>query len=148
MFGQKWVWAVWSRDSKNDFIVRMNWWNRLIFALLCKFKKAKNYFNDFWVGLVKNGHGYLVHEIMKFAEWFYGLSWFFACWLWYNNFWLDQHFLTLTFKCQSDAFVLVRLLAVAGRILSNRTVHPSLLTSVRVFSRNLIMRFLWILPWC
>ena len=30
--------------------------------------KAKSYFNDFWVGLVKNWHVHLVHETLKSAE--------------------------------------------------------------------------------
>ena len=42
-----------------------------------------------------------------------------------------------TFKCQSTAVVLARLAAVAERILWNK-----------VFSRNWIIRFLWILLWC
>ena len=31
----------------------------------CKFRKAKRYFNDFWVGEVKNRHGHLVHDTLK-----------------------------------------------------------------------------------
>ena len=79
----------------SQWIDEMNWF----LACWCKFKKAKSYFNDFWVGRVKNygtlkwvknGWGNLVHETLKFAEWVYGLRWFFACWLWCNNFWLDH----------------------------------------------------------
>ena len=156
-----------------EWIDAMNWF----LACWCKFKKTKSYFNDFWVGQVKNGHGHLVCEMLKSAEWVHGLSWFFACWLWWNKFLLDQHW----------AFYLW-LLAIAGRILWNRvcivqrrgnkdfkkgckldqgvgalkkggeggleppyklwSVYPSLLTSLRVFSWNLIMRFLWMLPCC
>ena len=107
--GQKWVWPVWSRDSKIGCISRMDRCNDWFLACRCKFKKAKSHFNDFWVGQVKNGHGHLVCEMLKFAEWVHGLSWFFACWLWWNKFLLDQH-------C---AFYLW-LLAIAGRILWNR----------------------------
>ena len=33
------------------------------FSVFCyKFRKSKSWFNDFWVGVVKNGHGLLVHE--------------------------------------------------------------------------------------
>ena len=71
---------------------------------------------------------YLVYENRKPAvslEWVYDLSWFFACWLWCNNFWFNQHCtLSLIFKCQSTAVVLLRPLVVAGRILWNR-VCPS-----------------------
>ena len=31
------------------------------------FRKGKSCFNDFWVGMVKNGHGYLIHETLKSA---------------------------------------------------------------------------------
>ena len=42
---------------------RMNWY----FACWYKFRKAKGYFNNFCVGVFKNGHGYLVHETLKSA---------------------------------------------------------------------------------
>ena len=32
-----------------------------------KFRKAKSCFNDFWVGMVKNGHDLLVQETIKSA---------------------------------------------------------------------------------
>ena len=100
--------------------------------LVCKFEKAKSYFNDIWVGLVKNGHCHLVHETLKSAEWVYGLSLFFACWLWCNNFWLDRltlHFLSLNFKYYSIRVVLVSPLTVAGMIQWNRvclSFHPDI----------------------
>ena len=37
------------------------------FACCCKFRKGKSWFNDFWVGLVKDGIGLLVHETLKSA---------------------------------------------------------------------------------
>ena len=63
----------------------MNWF----LAYWCKFKKAKSYSNDFWVDLVKNGCSHfmrpqnLQNDFMDWAD-------FFACWLWCNNFLLDQ----------------------------------------------------------
>ena len=33
-----------------EWIDEMNWF----FACWCKFKKAKSYFTDFWVGMIKN----------------------------------------------------------------------------------------------
>ena len=52
-----------------EWIDGMKWFS----ACLCKFKKAKSYFNDFWVGLVKNGGGHLVHEpqnlLNEFMDW-------------------------------------------------------------------------------
>lgn len=39
-----------------------------LFACLCKFRKRRSYFNDFWVGMVtKNGHGFFVYETLKSA---------------------------------------------------------------------------------
>ena len=34
----------------------------------------ENNFNDFWMGLLKDGHGHLVHDTLKSAELVYGLS--------------------------------------------------------------------------
>ena len=44
----------------------------------------------------------------------------FACWLWCNNFWLNQYRTYILFKCQSTAVELVNPQAVAWRILWNR----------------------------
>ena len=35
------------------------------FCMLGQIKEAKCWFNDFWVGMVKNGHGLLVPETLK-----------------------------------------------------------------------------------
>ena len=67
-----WAWPVSPRDSKTGCIARMNWWNELIFACWCEFRKARSYFNGFWVCWVKNGCGHLVYETLKSAEWVYG----------------------------------------------------------------------------
>ena len=40
-----------------------NWF----FACCCKFRKARSWLNDFWVGMFKNGYGPLVHETLKYA---------------------------------------------------------------------------------
>ena len=40
--GQKWVWPVWSVDSKIDCISQMNSCNKLIFSYCYKFRKAKS----------------------------------------------------------------------------------------------------------
>ena len=102
-----------------EWVDWMNW----LFTCRCKFRKAKSYCTDFWVGMVKNGVAiYLIHGTLKFAvsyKWVYELNYFFACWLWCNNFWLDQH-LSFTFNYQSTAVVLARPPAVALRILWNR----------------------------
>ena len=128
-------------------ISRMNWWKELIFLQGgANSGKQKVISNDFWVGLVKNGHGHSVHETLKSAEYVYRLSWFFTCWLWCNNFLLDQHWLFFfTFKSQSTAVVLVSPLTVAGRILWKK-VCPSFPPDICLFSWNLIFRFLFILP--
>ena len=41
-----------------------------------KFRTAKSDFNGFWIGLVKNGCGNLVHESLKSVEEVYALSCF------------------------------------------------------------------------
>ena len=46
-----------------EWIDGMKWF----FAGWCKFRKAKSCFNDSRMGVVKNGHGHLVHEILKSA---------------------------------------------------------------------------------
>ena len=56
-----------------DWIDGMNWFF-FFFAFWCKFRKAKSYFNDFWVGVVRNRRGYLVYETLKICWWFYELS--------------------------------------------------------------------------
>ena len=60
--GQKWLWLVWSRDSKINCVTKLNWWNKLIFCMLIKSQRAKSWFNDFWVGVFKNDLGFLVYE--------------------------------------------------------------------------------------
>ena len=54
-----------SGHSKIDCISKLNRWNNLIFACWYKFRKAESWFSHFLVGLVKNGSGFLVHEILK-----------------------------------------------------------------------------------
>ena len=55
--GQKWVWPVWSQDSKIGCISRMNWWNELIFCMVVQIQESKQLFQWFlgspgqkWVG--------------------------------------------------------------------------------------------------
>ena len=123
----------------------MNW----LFACWCKFRKAKSYFTDFWVGLVKNGCGHLVHETPKSVEWVYELSWFFACWLWCNNFWLDKH--RNLYVWLLNAGLLQLYLLVPWQLLEESFEigcdHPFVLP-YEVCSWNWIIRFLWILTWC
>ena len=77
---------------------------------------------------------YLVHEALKSAaywEWKHELSWFFACWLWCNNFWLDQHRILYLRPLNAS---LIRPPAVSGRILWNRVCLSFCpVTSVGVF---------------
>ena len=53
-----------------EWLDGMNWF----FACWCKFRKAKSYFNDFWVGLVKNGWSHLIHETLKYVKWVHGAN--------------------------------------------------------------------------
>ena len=51
----------------------------LFFACWYKLRKVKNWFKDFWMDVVKNGHDLLVHETLESvvsSEWIYELSWF------------------------------------------------------------------------
>ena len=50
--GQNWVLPIWSQDCKIDCISKMNRCIKLFFTCWYKFRKA-NWFNDFWVGVVK-----------------------------------------------------------------------------------------------
>ena len=113
----------------------MNW----LLVSRRKFRNAKSYFSNFWVGLVKNWHGHLVHETLKsvlkneFMDWFDFLH--ADC---------DAIFLvraisysiSLTFKRQSTAVALAGPTAVAGMVLWNRVCRHSVLPSVGVFSWN------------
>ena len=55
---------VWSEMVVATLAIRWmdEWMNELswLFACWCKFRKVKNYFNNFWVAVVKNGHGTLI----------------------------------------------------------------------------------------
>ena len=68
--------------ASQEWIDLMSWF----FAFCYKFRKAKNYFNNHWVDMVKNGCGYSGVT---------GLNWFMACWYkfgeaksYFNNFWV------------------------------------------------------------
>ena len=50
------VWPVWAWESK---ISRLN---KVIFSCWLELRKAKSWFSYFWVGIVKNGNGFLVQE--------------------------------------------------------------------------------------
>ena len=77
------------------------------------------------MGAVKNGRGDFAHETLKSAtseEWVYELNWFFACWLWSNNFWL-YWYCTLYLWLLNPILLQSCLLdppGVVGRILWNR----------------------------
>ena len=90
-YGQNWLWPVWSWDIKIGCVSRMNWWDELIFCMLVEIQARQKSFQWFLGGHGKKWHAHLVHETLKCAEYVYELSWFFACWLWCNNFCLDQH---------------------------------------------------------
>ena len=46
----------------------MNRWNKQIFCMLVQIQGGLGQrFNDFWVGMVKDGHSLLVHETLKSA---------------------------------------------------------------------------------
>ena len=103
---QKAFWRTWSKMAVASlFTGHWNWlylknelmeWTDVLHAAAnsAKLRKAKSYFIDFWVGMVRNERGRLLHETLKSAvskEWVYELGWFFPCWLWGSNVWLDRH---------------------------------------------------------
>ena len=60
------------------------------FAWCCKFRKAKSYLINFWMGVFKNGCGHLSHgtlNLLYFKNKFMKCSVF--CMLVIDNFWLD-----------------------------------------------------------
>ena len=61
-----WTWSKMVLASlvigKTDYILGMNRWNELVLVCSCKFRKANCWSNYFWVGMVRNGHGHLVHK--------------------------------------------------------------------------------------
>ena len=94
-FGQSGLWTLSQKIKKRTVNQKLTVpqertdETKCFFACWCKSRKTKSYFNEFWVGMVRNGHGYLIHEALKSAvskDWVYEFSYFFACWLWGSNF--------------------------------------------------------------
>ena len=130
-------------NVSQDWIDEMNWY----FACWWKSGKAKSYFNDFWVDVVKNRHGHLVQELLKFAEWVIELI--FVCWMWCNNVWLDQHRTLYIWLLNVSLLQLYLLkpLAVAGRTLWNSVcLSFPLDTCLGVFLESCI-KPLWSCAW-
>ena len=106
--GHKWVCCSGHRSL--NFAVSLKEINGVNWFLVCwyKFRKAKNYFNSFWVVAVKNEHSLLGHGFLKSAisqEWIDDLIFCmlifsipkFVCWYkfrnakyQYNNHWLGM----------------------------------------------------------
>ena len=62
------VWPVCSVDSKIDCISKYELMEQTDFLHAgTNSGMLKSWFNDFWVSMVKNGHGYFVHETVKSA---------------------------------------------------------------------------------
>ena len=105
-----WFFVCWCKFRKNKnyfnnfwvFVVKnghetliSEWMDEFSWLFACSWilRKAKSYFNSYWVGIVKYGCGLVGHGILKSSfsqEKINKLSWFFACWNWCNNFWLDD----------------------------------------------------------
>ena len=55
------------------FTVSQKWTDGINWFFECCYilRKAKSWFNNLWVGMVKNGHGLLVYETLKseFMKW-------------------------------------------------------------------------------
>ena len=85
--------------------VSQEWVDELSWFFTCWYnsRKLKNYVNNYWVGVVKNGRGLSGYGTLKssVSQWMDDLSWFFAYWQWCNSYWLDHesYLLSLTFDC-------------------------------------------------
>ena len=62
-----------------------------------KFRKFKSYFNNFYIVLVRNGHGLGTLKFAVSQEWIDKMSWFFSCWYkfrkakrYFNNYWVGM----------------------------------------------------------
>lgn len=77
------------------------------------FRQIKSYYNSYWMAVVKYGYDLVGYKTLKstYQRWIGKLSWFFACWQRYYNFWLDHksYTVSLTFKCCTSTAVLLLL---------------------------------------
>ena len=97
--GQKWVWPIWSLDSKIDCISRKNWWN-WFFACWYNFTQVKWWLKILGLGLFKNGSGQSGDGTLKLnvsEKWIDGINWYFTCWYvitkiksWSKIFWVSM----------------------------------------------------------
>ena len=66
-----WAWSRNGCEQSGHGILKLNvsqkWTDRInwFFACWYKFRKAESWFNNSWVGMVKNNHDLLVHETRK-----------------------------------------------------------------------------------
>ena len=98
--GQNWVdhsgFSTLKLAVSQEAINGINWF------LVCwyKIRKAKSFFNNFWVVMVKNGRSILGLWTLKsavFQEWVDEMGWFLACWYKFRkvkscfyNYWVDM----------------------------------------------------------
>ena len=56
--------------------------NGINWFLVCwqEFRKPKSYFNNFWIVVIKNGHGLLGLGTLSISGMNQWTGWFFACW--------------------------------------------------------------------
>ena len=123
---QKWVWPVWSWDSKIDFISKLNKWNNLIFCMLVQMQEGWKLIQSF-----------LSVPCQRWQQLF--SSWDPKTCIWKMNIWIEliilmlivmQEFLvrlisySLTFKCWGSTVVV---LLVCFCILTVFSQHTSIL---------------------
>ena len=82
--GKKWVWPIWSLDSKLECISRINRWYDLIFCMQTQIHTNWKVIGNFGgVMMVKNGCGQSGDRTLKLTvseKWTDGINWFFAWW--------------------------------------------------------------------
>ena len=95
-----------------------------VFACWCQFRKAKSSFKDFWVDAVKIRCGHLDPKIFWISLWIEQIFFMLTV--------MQQplvrptlYSISLIFKCQLTAVLLIKPMVVAGKVLWNR-VCPSL----------------------
>ena len=103
---------TWSQKLKNacgqSGHGTQKWTDRIKSVFSCWFRKATSWFSYFWVGVVKNGHGFLVCETLICYTLGMNLWIELSFWMWCNNFWWCSTLrLILLFKCRRSVAVVL-----------------------------------------
>ena len=104
--GQKWWWPVWLHKSKIDRVSRMNKLSKLIYSMLVQIQESWKLPQWFFGGVQKQALPFSWWDPKICCNLRMNFCWFFACWYWCNNSWLDWSYpVSLTFKCWGSTAV-------------------------------------------